>query len=352
MSNVIIGTGSYLPKRVVTNEDLEKISRDYDRTRAGGKTLDEWARRQHGAVTRHWVDPGEEATSDLATHAAARALADAKVTAADIDLIVMATITNDYRLPQAAGQVQKNLGIRSKFVQLDSACSGFVDGLFVANSLMDTYGYKTVLVVGADTMTTCLDPERFMAMTVFGDGAGAVVLQHRRRLHGYGLRSFSVGSDGDRGDYVWAPGGGARSRMSQAVLDERTQFLRFKFAEINTWAVERMCTSSREAVFRAGVQMRDIQWVVPHQASSTLVREVARRLEIRDGAVIDTYPHTGNISAGSIPLGLDEANRQQKFADGDWILMPAVGAGMAWGAVTCRWYDDRVAHAADRRGAP
>ena len=339
MSNVIIGTGGYLPARVVTNDDLEKLVFDYDRARAGGKTLDQWARQQHGAERRHWVQPGKEATSDLATQASLRAMEDAGLGPADIQVIVMATITNDYRLPQAAGQVQQNLGTRAKFIQVDAACSGFVDSLLVAHGLMTTYGYENALVIGADTMTYYLDPKKFIALTVFGDGAGAVVLRNRQGLEGYGLCSFSVGSDGDLGHYVWAPGGGGKMPLSPQVLEERSHFLRFKFSEINGWAVDRMSRSSREAVARAGLKMTDIKWVVPHQASSSLVREVARQLDIPEQSVVNTYPYTGNISAGSIPYALDLANRKNHFADGDWILMPAVGAGMAWGAATYRWYD-------------
>lgn len=343
MSNVIVGTGSYLPERVVTNDEIEAMGVDYDRQRAGGKSLDQWARRQHGGISRHWVVPGQEATSDLATQAALRALADADLVVKDLDLIVMATITNDYRLPQAAGQLQGNLGSRAKFIQVDAACSGFVDSLMVANGLMETYGYENALVLGADTMTYFLDPKKFMPLTVFADGAGAVILQNKRKLHGYGLRSFSVGSDGDLGDYVWAPGGAGKKPFSQEVLDERSHYLHFKFPHIYTWAIDRMSRCSLEAVFRAGLQLDDIKWVVPHQASSNIILDVAHRLEIPEESVINVYPHTGNISAGSIPVALDEANKENKFADGDWLLMPAVGAGMAWGAATYRWYDYRAA---------
>ena len=339
MSNVIIGMGSYLPERVVTNDDLQAMVKDFDPARSGGKSLDEWARQQHGAVSRRWVQPGKEATSDLATEAARRALAEARLPAGSLDLIVLATFTSDCRLPQAAGLVQANLGAPAKFVQLDAACSGFVDSLLVGNALMETYGYENALIIGADTMSAYLDPHVFMPLTVFGDGAGAVVLQSRPELPGYGMRSFSVGSDGDLGHYVHAPGGGGRVRISQGVVEERSQYLRFKFREINRWAVDRMSRCSLEAIERAGLKVGDIRWVVPHQASSTLLAAVARRIGVAPEAVIDTYPETGNISAGSIPVALDRAKDRQQFADGDWVLMPAVGAGMAWGAVTYRWFD-------------
>jgi 3-oxoacyl-[acyl-carrier-protein] synthase-3 len=338
MGNVIVGTGSYLPEQVVTNDDIEAMGVDYDRTRSGGKSLDEWAREHHGGISRHKVAPGE-ATSQMATQASVRALADAHLEVSDIDLIVMSTITNDYRLPQSAGIVQANLGSKAKFIQVDSACSGFVDSLMVASSLMDTHGYETALVVGADTLTTFNDPKKFMPLTVFGDGAGAVVVQRQAGANGCGVKSFSTGSDGDLGDYVWVPGGASKNPFSQEVLENGLHYWRFKFPNIYTWAVERMTRCTLEAVAKAGLTLDDIKWVVPHQASVNIILDVARRLELPEEMFIITYPHTGNLSGASIPIALDEANSQAKFAEGDWLVMPAVGAGMAWAAATYCWYD-------------
>ena len=338
MSSVVIGTGSYLPQKVVTNDDIEAMGVNYDRERAGGISLDQWAREHHGGISRHKVAPGE-ATSDMATQAARRALDDAQLDVQDIDLIVMSTITNDYRLPQAAGIVQANLGSKAKFIQLDSACSGFVDSLMVATGLIETHGYETALIIGADTLTTYNDPTKFMPLTVFGDGAGAVVLQAKEDLRDYGVKSFSTGSDGDLGDYVWVPGGASKKPFSKEVLENGEHYWRFRFPDIYTWAIERMTRCTLEAVARADLKLDDIRWVVPHQASVNIIRDVARRLELPEEMFIITYPHTGNLSGASIPIALDEANGQGKFADGDWLVMPAVGAGMAWGAVTYRWYD-------------
>src|SRR5712664_3646080 len=160
MSNVVLGTGSYLPERVVTNDDLEAMGVDYDRARVGDVPLDQWARSRHGAVSRHWASPGE-CTSDLAAVAARRALDDARVDQRDVDVIVLATITNDHRLPQAAFMLQAKLGSKAQVIQLDSACTGFVDGLLVACGLLDAGRYETALVIGADTATRLCDPKRF-----------------------------------------------------------------------------------------------------------------------------------------------------------------------------------------------
>ena len=207
MSNVILGTGSYLPERVVTNDDLEAMGVDFDRARVGGVALDPWVQSRHGAVSRHWAAPGECA-SDMATVAARRALHDARFEGRDVDLIVLATLTNDYRLPQAAFMVQAKLGSKAKVLQLDSACTGFVDGLLVASSLLDTGRFETALVMGADTATHLCDPGQFLPLSIFGDGAGPVVLPPRRADPGYGVRSVPTRTRGDPHVPDWTPRGG------------------------------------------------------------------------------------------------------------------------------------------------
>jgi len=338
MSNVILGTGSYLPERIVTNDDLEAMGTDYDRPRAG-ISLDQWVRSHHGAVSRHWASPGE-CTSDLAAVAARRALDDARLDQKDVDLIVLATITNDYHLPQSAFMLQAKLGSKAQVIQLDSACTGFVDSLLVACGLLDSRRYETALVVCADTLTRVLcDPQRFMPLTIFGDGAAALVLHHQPVDNGYGVRSFATGSDGHLGQYVCVPGGAGKQPFSQQVLDQRLHYLRFKFEQIHAWGVDRFAFCTLEAIKRGGLTLDDIDWVVPHQASMNLLCALARRLELDMTKLVVTYPHTGNLIGASIPVALDQARREGKFRDGDWLVMPAVGAGMAWGAVTYQWYD-------------
>lgn len=339
MSNVIIGTGSYLPRCVVTNDDIEASVVDYDRSTARGASLDEWARRKHGGISRHKAGPGET-TSEMATIAARRALESAgpRLARGDVDLIVLATFTSDYRFPQAAALVQTNLGSQAKFLQLDAGCSGFVDAMLLTHGMMEANGYASALVIGSDTIMPMTDPERFMPLTIFGDGAGAVVLQRESSLGDRGIRSFSSGSDGPLAEFVCLRGGGAKIPLGE-VLEQRLQYLSLQFADIRTWAIDRMIRGTREAVDRAGISIDDVKWIVPHQASLNIIQAVADELHLPLDKFVVTYPTTGNTSAASIPIALDHAAKERKFAEGDWVVMPAAGAGMAWGAITYRWHD-------------
>ena len=338
MSKVIVGIGSFLPARVVTNDDIQDMGTDFDRGRARGLSLDEWARARHGGRSRRWAAP-DEATAGMATKAARCALRDAGLGGGDVDLIVMSTFTGDYVLPQAVTMVQAEVGSGAKCIQVDSACAGFVDALLVADGLMEAHGYRTALVIGAEKVTCHLDPRNCIPRTVFGDGAGAVVLRESRGLAGRGLVAFSSGSDGSIGDYVWIPGGGSRQPLTGEAGCERASYLRFKWSRIRKWAIDCLERSTREAVAKAGLTLDDIRWVVPHQASLNIIHDLADRLGMPREAFIITFPDTGNLSSASIPVALHDANRRSCFTDGDWVVFVTAGAGMAWGAAVYRWYD-------------
>jgi 3-oxoacyl-[acyl-carrier-protein] synthase III len=346
-TNVIVGTGSYLPEQVVTNHDIESAVTDYDPL-ATAVSLDDWVRRTHGAVSRRKLRP-EEATSDMATRAARNALEDAGLGANDIDLLVLATCTGDYPQPPSAALVQAKLATRAKFLQIEAACSGFVDALLVAHGLLGAGRFQTALVIGADTFSRISDPQSFLPLTVFGDGAGAVVVARRDDLDGYGIRAFCTGADGQLGAYATVEAGGSRLPGSPATLDRGEHYLRYDFSGMQSWEAERMAYCAREATQRAGIGLSDLAWVVPQQASSPVVRELAQQLAVPLSKFVETYPYTGNTSAASIPIAVDEANRRRSFADGDWLVMPAAGAGMAWGAVAYRWHDYSGAPAARTR---
>ena len=335
-AKVIVGTGSYLPERVITNDDIEAMAADFDRERAGC-TLDEWSRRQMGAVRRRRAAPGE-GTSDMGTRAAQQALCDARMSARDIDLIVLATVTSDHRMPPTAALVQRDLGTEARFVQIDSACTGFVDALMVADGLLDRLGAETALVVGTDALSYYMDPQRFRAQTIFGDGAGAVVL--RDGLDGgYGVKAYSTGSSGKDGFMVAIAAGGPKQPITTEVIERREQYLELALKVIPPFGVAKMVQATTEVLARAGATVEDIDWVVPHQASSNIVMETARQLGLPLDKFIVNFSEVGNTSAASVPLALDSANRLGCLRDGQHIVMPAVGAGMAWGAAYVVWHD-------------
>jgi len=339
MAHVIIGTGSYLPEQVQTNHDIEAMDNDWAPQPKGPATLHEWAVTKHGAVKRHRVSPGE-CNSDLAAQACRNALSDAGLDVKDIDLIVMGTCTADQRMSSGAGAVQAKIGSMAKFIQVDAACSGFVDALLVAEGMLSTGRYKTALVVAVDVTSAILDPQTFVPWTIFGDGAGAVVLQSRPSE--YGIRGFATGSEGALGHYAQIRGGGSKLPFSEQVLRDRTQYVEFKFPLIHKWAIDHFVRGVRESTSAAGIELADVKWVIPHQASNNLMHQLSKRLSIPFDKFYMTYEQTGNTSAASVAIALDYANKANQLADGDWLVMPAAGTGLQWGAVAYRWFDYRA----------
>ncbi len=328
----IIGTGSYLPEKVVYNDDIESTS-SYD-AKVKGQSLDEWVRKHHGAISRHVVEEGE-ATSDLALKAAKEAINDAGIRSSEIDLIILSTFTGDHRLPQAVGHVQANVNPRAKFFQIDAACSGFIDGAVVACSMMKVYNYKKCLLIGAESPSFLNDPQDFLARTVFGDGAGAVVLVNDN--DNFGFKSFHVGSDGNIGEYVLVPAGGSRMPFNKEVLDKKEHFWKLKFSKIAPWALDRLINGTIGALDKAGLNQSEISWVVPHQASIKIIEDFSNQMEIAKEKYKIFYHIHGNLCSASVPVSIDQCCKENIFKHGDWILMPTVGAGMAWGTATYRW---------------
>lgn len=332
-SIVIAGCGSWLPNRRVSNDEVERLS-GYSRA-AKGCSLDAWAQHHHGGKWRHWVE-SDEATSDLALRAARGALDDAGVLPAMLDLVIVSTFTSDHRMPSTASRVQAGLQTSAKFLQLDSACTGFIDAMWVATSLMRQHKLGKVLIVAADILSRLSDPKDFLPQTVFGDGGAAAVLEWHDDPD-CGVSAFSTGSDGQLGDYVLIPAGGSRLPITKDSIDGGQHYWRLQFHEIRKWALQRMSACTGDVVSKSGIEMSDVSWFVPHQASVSIIRDVAALLNIPNDKVIMTYEETGNTSGASIPLALDVAKRDGRFREGDWIVMSAVGAGMAWGALTYRW---------------
>lgn len=335
MSVGVVGVGGYLPERVLTNAEIETLTA-YDRDEHSGRSLEEWVRRQHGGLRRRLASC-EQATSDLATEAASRAIADAGLQPGDVDAIVLATVTSDQALPPAAAVVQANLCSSAKFFQLDSACTGFIDGLQVAMGLMNAFGYSRVLLICADTTAGWIHPQDWLSRTVFGDGAAAVVLGEVP--DGFGFGSFATGSEGHLGHYVSIAGGGSRRPFTPERLASGEQYVRVSWRRVFGWAVDRMATAACRALADAGLTVEDVRWLIPHQASVPIITEAASRMGLPRERVVLTYPEFGNTIGSSLPLALAHAHEEGWLRHGDWLLLAAVGAGMAWGAAVLRWAD-------------
>jgi 3-oxoacyl-[acyl-carrier-protein] synthase III len=340
MSIVIIGTGSHLPPQVITNDAIERASHDFVRSDQS-PSLHDWVMDRAGVVSRHRLAPGD-GTSDMAVHAARAALDDANLSMADVDLVVLGTFTSDSRLPSTVSLVQQALGGSAKCLQLESSCSGFVDALLVATSAMRTAGYRTALVINTEAMSAVVDPERFMLQTVFGDGAGAVVLRDVPGS-GFGIEALRTHTDATHCEWTWAPGGGTKHPITAQVLADRSQYLRLEHRAIYRYAVEKMVEATLEVLAVNDLTVDDITWFIPHQTGANIVAEVATQLKLPPERMITCLEHTGNISGASIPVALDEARRSGRLRGGDRIVMPVVGGGMAWGAVSMIWYEPAAA---------
>jgi 3-oxoacyl-[acyl-carrier-protein] synthase-3 len=335
MRAAIRGTGSYLPERVVTNEEIEQVALDFDRERSRC-TLDEWVFSNIGVSTRHRAAPGE-GCAQMAIEAAEMALDDAGLTGRDLDLIVLSTITSDHRLPQSISVVQDMLDSQAKCVQVEAACAGFLDGVGVASGLMHSMGYRNVLVAHSEVISVLTDPKQFLMQAIFGDGAGAVVLQPTEQDH-EGILAFEMFTDGSKCDWLHA-GGGTLSPPSAETVDDGSYYLDIDSKAIFPFAVARMAESLMSVVEKAGRTIDDIDWVVSHQTGVRITYGVAEAVGLDPDKFLMTLDHTGNTSGATIPVALDHFNRQGHLAEGDFIVMPTVGAGMAWGATCFDWVE-------------
>jgi 3-oxoacyl-[acyl-carrier-protein] synthase-3 len=331
MRAAIRGTGSYLPEWVVTNDDLERMTGDFDRVRSGC-TLDEWVTTRIGVRTRHRVGAGE-GSAHMAIEASRQALEDSGVTGAELDLIVLSTFTSDHRLPQSVSIVQDALGSTAKCIQLEAACAGFIDAIAVANGLMHTMGYRNVLVCHSEVVSVLTDPRLFLMQAIFADGAGAVVLQPTEDR---GILAHEIFTDGSKGTWLSA-GGGTLSLPTPETIEDGSYYLDIDTKAIFPFAVARMSESLVSVVEQAGRTVADIDWVVAHQTGVNITRGVAAEVGIDPERFLMTLEHTGNTSGATIPVALDHFNRQGCLADGDFVVMPTVGAGMAWGAICLDW---------------
>ena len=324
----IVGTGTYLPERVVTNDDLVKIY--------GIETSDAWIRERTGIGKRRIAAP-HEATSDMAIAASRKALKMAGIRPEDVDMIVCGTVTPDMPFPAAATLVQAGLGARhAACFDVSAACAGSLYALAIGDSFIKSGAARTVLVIGAEMLTRITDWKDRNTCVLFGDAAGAMVIVPETR-EGHGLLSTHLHTDGTQWNILNIPGGGSRKPFSQEVLDHREQFVKMNGREVYKTAVRVLEQCSREALERNGVRAQDLTHVIAHQANLRILEGVLKRLEIPLEKCHLNIEEVGNTSSASVPVTLDQANRKGALKDGDLVLMMAIGGGMAWGSALVRW---------------
>ena len=321
----ITGTGFYVPDTIITNIDLEKNT----------DTTDEWIRTRTGIVERHIVADGQ-ATSDLATEAAMRALKNARVEISEIDAIIVATLSPDMLFPSTACLVQRNLGANNSFAfDIGAACSGFTYGLCIADALIKGGKCKTVLLIGAEIFSRILDWQDRNTYALFGDGSGAVVLKGTESDHG--IIAHYLGADGNYADILNLPAGGARLPASHETINKRLHYLKMNGKEVYKIAVPKLVEAVEIAIRKAGLQIKDIDLFIPHQANVRIIESVAEKLDLPKEKVFINIEKYGNTSAASIPIALDEALKAGRIKENDIIVMASFGAGVTWGATVIRW---------------
>jgi 3-oxoacyl-[acyl-carrier-protein] synthase-3 len=316
----IAGTGSYVPERVLSNADLEKMV----------ETTDEWITSRTGIRERR-LAPANEASSDMAARAAEAALAKAGVKPEDVDLIIVATITPDMVFPSTACYVQSKIGAKKAFCfDLEAACSGFVYALDVARQFIATGSIETALVIGAEKISSITDWTDRSMCVLFGDGAGAAVLRPADGERG--ILSTVTKSDGTLAHLLMLPGGGSRNPASHKTVDEKLHFMKMDGREVFKHAITCMTSAAREALDRCGLAVEDVDCIIPHQANMRIIQAVADRIGGPQDKYYINVDRFGNTSAASVIVALDEAVRAGRIRKGDIVLLVAFGGGFTWGA--------------------
>jgi len=319
----ILATGAYTPPHSVGNQDLVKLGYDAD-----------WIVQRTGILERrHAAD--NQATSDLAVEAATQCLQQADLAADQLDMILVATITPDTPTPSTACHVQRRIGAKCAAVDLNAACAGFMYALVTGMQFVKTGCCRHVLVLAADVMSRIVDPADRKTFPLFGDAAGAVLLgvgdEHQ------GLVAYTLGADGDGGDLICLPGGGSRERLTPETLKESRNFIRMDGRPVFKWAVRFLVETTLDILRETKLTPSDLDLVVLHQANMRIIDSAVNDLELDREKVVVNLDRYGNTSAASIPLVLDEANRQGRIRRGDHVLLSGFGAGLAWGTAVVRW---------------
>jgi 3-oxoacyl-[acyl-carrier-protein] synthase III len=328
--SLLLGTGGYVPEQVVTNGDLERLV----------ETSDAWIQERTGIRERRKASD-QEAASDMATAAARKALEMAGISASELSMIIVGTISADQPLPACAVHVQRNLGVTSiPAFDIAAACAGFLYGMSIADQFVARGQAKYVLVIGVELLTRLMNWNDRTTCVLFGDGAGAVVIgpnAEAKDRTARGILSTCLFSDGSQADALCIPAGGSREPLTTEGIEQRRNKVHMEGREIFKNAVRNLVSSSINALEQAGVSAGEITWVVAHQANLRILAQVAQRLEVPMDKFILNIERYGNTSSASIPLALDEGVRDGRIKPGDLLLMTALGAGLSWGSAVVRY---------------
>ena len=324
----ITGLGKYIPSQVLTNEDLEEMV----------DTSDEWITSRTGIKERR-IAADDEPTSELAIKASREALQEANLDAKELDLILVATVTPDMYFPATACILQDELGATSASTfDLEAGCSGFVYGLSTASQFIETGMYDNILVVGAETLSKITDWEDRSTCVLFGDGAGAAVLQPTAKG---GLLAFELGAKGSGGESLYVPGGGSLNPPSEETIKNKMHCIKMEGNQVFKFAVKQMGQASLDVLEKADIDPDNVNLFVPHQANTRIINAAAKRLDLEDEKVFVNLPKYGNTSSASIPIALKEAKEEGYVNQGDIIVLVAFGAGLTWASTVIKWNGEK-----------
>lgn len=320
----IIGLGSYLPKKIITNQDLEKMV----------DTSDEWIVSRTGMKERRMAD-STEFTSTMGTAAAKQALAQANLSPEKIDLILVATMSPDYPTPSTAALIQSALGAtNAAAVDIQAACTGYLYGLSMAKAFIESGMYANILLITTEKMSSIIDYQDRNTCVLFGDGAGAAVISANKGSQKSALTigTICLGADGSLADLLLIPAGGSRNPTSSETIDKRMHYMKMSGTELFKHAVRRMSGAATECLMKSGLTQQEISWVIPHQANVRIIDAIAKSLEVPIEKVYKTLHKYGNTSASSIAIALDELLQEEKIKPKEHLLLAAFGGGLTWGA--------------------
>jgi 3-oxoacyl-[acyl-carrier-protein] synthase-3 len=316
----LIGLGSYLPERILSNADLEQMV----------DTSDEWIVSRTGMKERRIADADQQ-TSDMGAIAALKALAQAGKSPAEVDMILVATMTPDYITPSTAALIQAKIGAdRAAAIDIQAACTGYLYGLSIAKAFVESGLYRTVLLIAAEKMSAFIDYTDRNTCVLFGDGASAAVVSDQRT--GYRILDVELGADGKLADLMKIPGGGSKCPTTAETVEGRLHYFKMDGKEVFKHAVRRMGAIATDCLRHAGLSMDQIQWVIPHQANIRIIEALEKNLEIAPEKMYKTLHKYGNTSGASVAIALDELAQEKVIREGDYLLLVAVGVGLTWGA--------------------